>query len=157
VGRTDRGTVEECGSRIEGDNVLAVTTALRGDANYISLHLVPINCELATKLESDSLPANRARLAAVLRAAKGSACRSMLHLCVDLAYEGSVRRIEPYSLQQTTEGNYLPDAIRSDSGEYRCYRVDRMQGATVTSQVFAPRYAVELTSTAGPSRVEILR
>src|SRR5207249_9258342 len=54
------------------------------------------------------------------------------HLCVDLAYDGSVRRIEPYSLQQTAEGNYVLGAIRSDSGEYRSYRVDRMQGATVT-------------------------
>ncbi|HEY7402150.1 MAG TPA: nucleotidyl transferase AbiEii/AbiGii toxin family protein [Candidatus Angelobacter sp.] len=74
------------------------------------------------------------------------------YLCVDLAYEGSVRRIEPYSLRQTAEGNYVLGAIRSDSGEYRSYRVDRMQGATVTSQVFTPRYAVELTST-GPLSV----
>jgi hypothetical protein len=74
------------------------------------------------------------------------------HLCVDLAYEGSVRRIEPYSLRQTAEGNYVLGAIRSDSGEYRSYRVDRIRGATVTSQVFAPRYAVELTST-GPLTV----
>jgi DNA-directed RNA polymerase subunit RPC12/RpoP len=74
------------------------------------------------------------------------------YLCVDLAYEGSVRRIEPYSLRQTAEGNYVLGAIRSDSGEYRSYRVDRMQGATVTSQVFKPRYAVELTSS-GPLNV----
>jgi hypothetical protein len=74
------------------------------------------------------------------------------HLCVDLAYEGSVRQIEPYSLRQTAEGNYVLGAIRSDSGEYRSYRVDRMQGATVTSQVFTPRYTVELTST-GPLAV----
>jgi predicted nucleotidyltransferase component of viral defense system len=74
------------------------------------------------------------------------------HLCVDLAYEGSVRRIEPYSLRQTAEGNYVLGSIRSDSGEYRSYRVDRMQRATVTSQVFAPRYAVELTAT-GPLNV----
>ena len=32
---------------------------------------------------------------------------------------------------------------RSDSAEYRSYRVERIQGATVTSQVFTPRYAVE--------------
>jgi predicted nucleotidyltransferase component of viral defense system len=74
------------------------------------------------------------------------------YLCVDLAYEGSVRRIEPYSLRQTAEGNYVLGAIRSDSGEYRSYRVDRMQGATVTLQVFTPRYAVELTAT-GPLAV----
>ena len=74
------------------------------------------------------------------------------HLCVDLTYEGSVRRIEPYSLRQTAEGNFVLHAIRSDSGEHRSYRVDRMRAVAVTSQVFSPRYAVELTST-GPLTV----
>jgi hypothetical protein len=59
------------------------------------------------------------------------------YLCVDLTYDGSVRRIEPYSLRQTAEGNYVLGAIRSDSGDYRSYRVDRMQRAVVTSQVFS--------------------
>jgi predicted nucleotidyltransferase component of viral defense system len=67
------------------------------------------------------------------------------HLCVDLSYDGGVRRIEPYSLRQTLEGNFVLHAIRSDSGEHRSYRVDRMQGASVTSQAFSPRYLVELT------------
>jgi Nucleotidyl transferase AbiEii toxin, Type IV TA system len=71
------------------------------------------------------------------------------HLCVDLTYDGSVRRIEAYSLRQTLEGNFVLHAIRSNSGEHRSYRVDKMQGAAVTSQVFTPRYVVELTST-GP-------
>jgi len=71
------------------------------------------------------------------------------YLCVDLTYDGTVRRIEPYSLRQTAEGNFVLGAIRSDSGEYRSYRVDRIQRAAVTSQVFSPRYAVELIST-GP-------
>ena len=74
------------------------------------------------------------------------------HLCVDLTYDGSVRRIEPYSLRQTVEGNFVLHAIRSDSGDHRSYRIDRMQSAAVTSQVFTPRYAVELTST-GPLAV----
>lgn len=74
------------------------------------------------------------------------------HLCVDLTYDHSVRRIEPYSLRQTAEGYFVLHAIRNDSGEHRSYRVDRMQGATVTAQVFNPRYAVELTS-AGPLNV----
>ena len=71
------------------------------------------------------------------------------HLCVDLTYDGRVRRIEPYSLRETAEGNYVLHAIRSDSGEHRSYRVDRMQGAAVTGQTFIPRYVIELTS-AGP-------
>jgi len=74
------------------------------------------------------------------------------HLCVDLRYDGSLRRIEPYSLRQTAEGYFVLHAIRSDSEEHRSYRVDRMQGATVTSQVFTPRYMVELNST-GPLTV----
>jgi hypothetical protein len=59
-----------------------------------------------------------------------------IHLCVDLRYDGGVRRIEAYSLRQTA-GYFGLHAIRSDSGEHRSYRVDRMQGATVTSQVHA--------------------
>ena len=39
------------------------------------------------------------------------------HLCIDLRYDGSLRRIEPYSLRQTTEGYFVLHAIRSDSGE----------------------------------------
>jgi predicted nucleotidyltransferase component of viral defense system len=74
------------------------------------------------------------------------------YLCVDLTYDNSVRRIEPYSLRQTAEGNFVLHAIRSDNGEHRSYRVDRMRGAAVTSQVFTPRYVVELTST-GPLTV----
>jgi hypothetical protein len=71
------------------------------------------------------------------------------HLCVDLTYDGSVRRIEPYSLRQTAEGNFVLHASRSDTGEHRSYRVDHMQGASVASQSFTPRYLVEL-STEGP-------
>ncbi|HTW32205.1 MAG TPA: nucleotidyl transferase AbiEii/AbiGii toxin family protein [Candidatus Sulfotelmatobacter sp.] len=74
------------------------------------------------------------------------------YLCVDLTYDGSVRRIEPYSLRQTLEGNFVLHAIRIDSGEHRSYRVDRMQAAAVTAQVFTPRYVVELSST-GPLTV----
>jgi predicted nucleotidyltransferase component of viral defense system len=71
------------------------------------------------------------------------------HLCVDLTYDGSVRRIEPYSLRQTLEGKLVLHAIRSDSGQHRSYRVDRMVRAVATAQVFKPRYAIELIST-GP-------
>lgn len=74
------------------------------------------------------------------------------HLCVDLNYGREVRRIEPYSLRQTREGNFVLHAIRSDSGDHRSYRVDRMEGASVTRQPFTPRYLVELTQT-GPLSV----
>lgn len=67
------------------------------------------------------------------------------HLCVDLQYQGSVRRIEPYSLRRTLEGNVVLHAIRSRGGEHRSYRVDRIDGAQVTRESFVPRYAVELS------------
>lgn len=75
------------------------------------------------------------------------------YLCVDLTYDGKVRRIEPYSLRQTAEGNFVLHAIRSDSGEHRRYRVDEMQDASVTGQSFTPRYLVELSSE-GPLPVD---
>ena len=72
-------------------------------------------------------------------------------LCVDLAYQDSVRRIEPYSLRRSRAGDILLCAVRSDRGEARSYRLDRIQGVQVTNQTFAPRYTVELTPMAiGP-------
>lgn len=69
------------------------------------------------------------------------------HLCVDLGYQRSVRRIEPYSLRRTHAGDILLYAIKTDTGEPRSYRLDRIESAKATSQAFAPRYAVELTPT----------
>ena len=66
-------------------------------------------------------------------------------LMVELDYEGSTRRIEPYSLRRTREGNIVLHAWNADRNEHRSYRVDRMQGARVTNSVFVPRYAVELS------------
>jgi hypothetical protein len=43
------------------------------------------------------------------------------HLCVDLAYDHAVRRIEAYSLRETAEGHYVLHAVRSDTGQHRSY------------------------------------
>ena len=67
------------------------------------------------------------------------------HLCVDLEYQGSVRRIEPYSLRRTRDDNIILHATRASDGEPRSYRIDRIQGARTTGQSFVPRFAVELT------------
>jgi predicted nucleotidyltransferase component of viral defense system len=74
------------------------------------------------------------------------------HLCVELTYDGTVRRIEPYSLRQTQAGYFVLHAIKHDTGEHRSYRVDRMAGAQVTNQAFTPRYLIELTQS-GPMPV----
>lgn len=75
-------------------------------------------------------------------------------LCVDLDYQdekGNVgtRAIEPYSLRRTSAGDMLLYAVRSDDGQDRSYRVDRIRGARATQRTFNPRYAVELSAT-GP-------
>ncbi len=70
-------------------------------------------------------------------------------LCVDLRYQGSSRIIEPYSLRRTQDGNLLLHAVKHETGEARSYRVDRIQGATVTQQAFVPKYVIELSET-GP-------
>ena len=70
-------------------------------------------------------------------------------LCVDLAYKGKRRLIEPYSLRRTKDGNLLLYAVKHQTGVVRSYRVDRIEGATVSEVPFTPRYAVELTAS-GP-------
>lgn len=66
-------------------------------------------------------------------------------LCVDLQYQGSHRIIEPYSLRRTRDDHLLLYAVKHDTGESRSYRVDRIQGASVTRTSFVARYLVELT------------
>ncbi len=66
-------------------------------------------------------------------------------LCVDLRYQGSTRRIEPYSLRRTLEENVILHAHNRDKNAHRSYRLDRIQGALVTNETFVPRFAVELT------------
>ena len=46
-------------------------------------------------------------------------------LCIDLRNQGSVPRIEPYSLRRTRAGAILLFAIRTQNGESRSYRLDR--------------------------------
>ena len=74
------------------------------------------------------------------------------HLCVDLDYQGSTRRIEPYSLRRTQDGNIILHSFDTDKGEHRSYRIDRITGARTTADSFVPRYEVELTHK-GPVRV----
>jgi predicted nucleotidyltransferase component of viral defense system len=68
-------------------------------------------------------------------------------LLVELDYQGSTRRIEPYSLRRTQEGAVLLHAFNADKNEHRSYRLDQMQGARMSSTTFVPRYAVELSPT----------
>ena len=70
-------------------------------------------------------------------------------LCVDLMYGGTLRRIEPYSLRRTPDGNLVLHAIRTDTGEHQSYRVDQIEESRATGQAFIPRYTIELTPT-GP-------
>jgi len=70
-------------------------------------------------------------------------------LLVDLAYQGSRRLIEPYSLRRTRAGQLLLLATRHEDGQPRSYRVDRIEGAEVTNRPYTPRYVIELSST-GP-------
>ena len=70
---------------------------------------------------------------------------AMNRLCVDLRYDGTVRRIEPYSLRQSSEGNRLLYAVRRADGAPRSYRVDRIQGVALTRESFTPRYPIEFS------------
>lgn len=89
------------------------------------------------------------RVSAPLEAIRFAAAN---RLCVELLYNGEWRVIEPYSLRRSRVGHLLLHAIRTRDREHRTYRVDRIQGARITEQVFQPVYAVEL-SAVGPLAV----
>ena len=67
------------------------------------------------------------------------------HLCIELAYNGTKRLIEPYDLKQTKEGNLIVIAVKHETGEPRSYRVDRIQGIEVKPATFVPKYAINMT------------
>ena len=76
------------------------------------------------------------------------------YLCVQLRYtkengERTTPIIEPYSVRRTSAGDLLLFGVKSDTGESRSYRLDRIGSATVTRQAFRPRFAIELTAS-GP-------
>ena len=68
------------------------------------------------------------------------------HLCVDLLYKGSWRRIEPYSLRRSRAGRLLLHAERSEGGGHRTYGVDEIGGIRATTTPFRPRYTIEFSA-----------
>jgi predicted nucleotidyltransferase component of viral defense system len=78
-------------------------------------------------------------------------------LCVELDYrkESGQRAsylIEPYSLRTTADGNMLLYGVKLPKGEIRCFRTDRIVGATVTRQSFSARYSIDFIPE-GPVRL----
>ncbi|MCZ2342042.1 MAG: nucleotidyl transferase AbiEii/AbiGii toxin family protein [Bacteroidales bacterium] len=78
-------------------------------------------------------------------------------LCVELDYrkENGQRQkyvIEPYSLRATSDGHLLLYGVKLPSAEVRCFRTDRIIGATVIEQPFTPRYSIDFIPE-GPVRL----
>jgi len=78
-------------------------------------------------------------------------------LLVDLNYapengRRGVRRVEPYSLRRTSDGNVILHIEKPGVNEHRTYRVDRIMGAEVTDESFIPRHQIELSADA-PLRI----
>lgn len=67
------------------------------------------------------------------------------HLCIDLDYQGSARRIEPYSLREIRDGKIILHVWSIDKDAHESYHVEHIQGAQINSQPFSPRYEIELT------------
>lgn len=71
-------------------------------------------------------------------------------LCAELDYRDehgrhTSRTIEAYSLRQTAAGNIVLHGHDIDKNAHRSFRIDRIQGARVTSHTFVPRHEIELT------------
>lgn len=74
------------------------------------------------------------------------------HLCVELGYRkenGQYTQpiIEPYSLRRTKDGHLVLHAVKTQTGETRSYRVDRITNIKVTQKTFQPKYEIEFSAT----------
>ena len=67
-------------------------------------------------------------------------------LCVDVGYDGDVKRVEPYSLRKARGGNVVLYACEAGSSECATYRTGGISEVEVTRQTFVPKYANELLS-----------
>ena len=56
----------------------------------------------------------------------------------------SRRRVEPYTLYQTTEGNIVLGVFDLRRSDRRSFRIDRVRNAHVTEESFVPRFATEV-------------
>ena len=65
-------------------------------------------------------------------------------LCVDLDYDDSRQRVEPYSLRLTERGDLMVHARNARQNVFTGYRAERIQGAQMTAQNFSPRHEIEL-------------
>ena len=71
-------------------------------------------------------------------------------LCVNLDYTNNdghrnARQIEPYSLRKTNNGELLLYAISTADRQIRSYRINQINDASITNEVFTPQYQVELS------------
>lgn len=66
------------------------------------------------------------------------------HLVVELGYQGTVRRVEPYSFRRTKDGATLLFALKADTREIRGYRLDRIESVSVTTTPFRPAHPIEI-------------
>ena len=73
-------------------------------------------------------------------------------LCVDLDYDGSAQRVEPYSLRRTPQGDFVLHAWDERQRVLSGYRLDRIQGARMTKRSFSPRHQIELVPEMLPPR-----
>ena len=70
-------------------------------------------------------------------------------LCIDLSYEDTLIRVEPYSVRRTHDDDVVLYACETDSPSYGRYRTEDIQDVEVTSQPFVPRFANELAALDG--------
>jgi predicted nucleotidyltransferase component of viral defense system len=119
---------------IEGEDheeLEALNVSERGETEF---EIINESVESLVSADEETSYLDRIRFAAANR------------LRVRLGYNEEFRLIEPYALARSSDGNLLLRAIRSDKGEARTYRWDRIESVEVTENTFAPQYAVEITS-----------
>ena len=72
-------------------------------------------------------------------------------LCVDLGYQGDMKRVEPYSLRWNRGGIVMLYACEAGTSAYMAYQVSGISKVEIIEQTFVPKYANELLPPIHPS------
>ncbi|MBW2702719.1 MAG: hypothetical protein JRF33_18010 [Deltaproteobacteria bacterium] len=108
--------------------------------------LKPIAIVQGAPLDStdEVLPAHTRRNQEALRLIQFAAAS---RLCVDLRFQDSTERIEPYALRKSKDGRVLLAAVRSTDGETTSCPMEQIQELSISNQAFDPKYTVEIAKT----------
>lgn len=76
-------------------------------------------------------------------------------LCIQLTYHQEVRTLEPYSFRKSKVGQVLFYGYELESGQVKCFKIEKFQKVELTQRMYVPRYRVEISAVGNVSTLPV--